>query len=67
MPATPDENRIRTEDLDSAMSDDAILLDVRDRKEIDELGGYAGAINIPLAQLAARLRELPKDKPILTA
>ena len=38
-----------------------------DPKEIDELGGYDGAINIPLPQLEKRLGELPKDKTILTA
>ena len=44
-----------------------ILLDVREPKEIEELGGYEGAINIPVTELEKRLGELPKDKTILTA
>jgi rhodanese-related sulfurtransferase len=46
---------------------DTILLDVREPKEIEELGGCEGAINIPITQLEKRLAELPKDKTILTA
>jgi rhodanese-related sulfurtransferase len=46
---------------------DTVLLDVREPKEIEELGGYEGAINIPVTQLEKRLGELPKDKTILTA
>jgi rhodanese-related sulfurtransferase len=75
-PATPDQKaatmsedkRVKMEDIDSVMSkDDTILLDVREPKEIEELGGYEGAINIPITQLENRLGELPKDKTILTA
>ena len=43
------------------------FLDVREPKEIEELGGYQGYVNIPMSQLAARLGELPRDRPILTA
>jgi len=67
-PAMPEDKRVRAESIDSVMSKgDVILLDVRDPKEIEELGGYAGAINIPVTQLEKRLGELPKDKTILTA
>jgi hypothetical protein len=37
---------------------------VRESKEIEELGGYEGAIDIPLQELEKRLGELPKDKTI---
>ena len=68
MPAMPEDRRVQVENIDTVMSKgDTILLDVRDPKEIDQLGGYEGAINIPLPELEKRLGELPKDKTILTA
>lgn len=68
MPAMSEDKRVQVENIDTVMSKgDVVLLDVRDPKEIDELGGYEGAINIPLPQLEKRLGELPKDKTILTA
>ena len=67
-PAMSEDRRVRTENIDSVMAmGDTVLLDVRDPKEIEELGGYEGAINIPVTQLEKRLGELPKDKTILTA
>ena len=42
------------------------LLDVRDPKELETLGTVKGYVNIPLNQLEARLKEVPKDKLILT-
>jgi hypothetical protein len=68
MPAMSEDKRVQAENIDTVMSKgDTILLDVRDPKEIVELGGYEGAINIPLPELEKRLGELPKDKIILTA
>jgi len=68
MPTMPEDRRVNAETIDSVMSiDDVILLDVREPKEIEELGGYEGAISIPVTQLEKRLGELPKDKTILTA
>jgi predicted sulfurtransferase len=68
MPAMAEDKRVKTENIDSVMEKgDAILLDVREPKEIEELGGYEGAVNIPVTQLEKRLGELPKDKTILTA
>jgi predicted sulfurtransferase len=68
VPPVPEDRRVKTEDIDSVMAKgDVVVLDVREPKEIDELGGYEGAINIPLPQLEKRLGELPKDKTILTA
>jgi hypothetical protein len=68
MPTVSEDKRVKTESIDSVMSTgDVVLLDVREPKEIDQLGGYEGAINIPITELEKRLGELPKDKTILTA
>ena len=68
MPTMPEDRRVKAETIDSVMSiGDVILLDVREPKEIEELGGYEAAINIPVTELEKRLGELPKDKTILTA
>ncbi len=37
------------------------FLDVREPKEIEELGTIDGYVNIPISQLEARLSEIPKD------
>ena len=37
------------------------FLDVREPKEIEELGSIEGYVNIPLSQLEARMKEIPKD------
>lgn len=68
MPTMSEDKRVKAEDIDSVMSkSNVVLLDVREPKEIEELGGFEGAINIPVTQLEKRLGELPKDKTILTA
>ena len=60
--------RVKAEDIDSVMQDKKVFfLDLREPKEIEELGSYEGYVNIPMSQLEARLGELPKDRPILTA
>ncbi|MDA0204918.1 MAG: rhodanese-like domain-containing protein [Acidobacteria bacterium] len=46
--------------------EDIYLLDVRNPDELEEHGMIAGAINIPIDQLQARLSEVPKDKEIVT-
>lgn len=43
------------------------FLDVRDPKEIEELGTLKGYVNIPLPELEKRMGEVPKDKTIITA
>jgi hypothetical protein len=66
-PMTEDK-RVTAEDIDSVMQDKKVFfLDVREPKEIEELGGYEGYVNIPMSQLEGRIGELPKDRPILTA
>ncbi|MCB9383784.1 MAG: rhodanese-like domain-containing protein [Bryobacterales bacterium] len=46
--------------------EDIYLLDVRNPDELEEHGMIAGAVNIPIDQLEARLAEVPKDKEIVT-
>ncbi len=43
--------------------DDAVLLDVRTAEEI-EIAALPGAVNIPLAELGARIGELNPQAPI---
>jgi rhodanese-related sulfurtransferase len=43
------------------------FLDVREPKEIAELGSLKGYVNIPLGELGKRMKEIPKDKTIITA
>lgn len=42
----------------------ASIVDVRTPEEFRG-GGYPGAVNIPLQVLAARLGEIPKDRPVV--
>jgi hypothetical protein len=46
---------------------EVFFLDVREPKELEELGTLEGYVNIPLGQIEARLAEIPKDKAIITA
>jgi rhodanese-related sulfurtransferase len=43
------------------------FLDVREAKEIEELGSMKGYVNIPIGELEKRMKEVPKDKTIITA
>jgi rhodanese-related sulfurtransferase len=42
------------------------FIDVREPEEIRQLGSVAGYVNIPLGQLESRLKEIPRDKLIVT-
>lgn len=46
---------------------EVFFLDVREPKELEELGTFDGYVNIPLGQIESRLKEIPKDKAIITA
>ena len=46
---------------------DIFFLDVREPKELEELGTIKGYVNIPLDQLEKRIAEVPKNKLIVTA
>jgi rhodanese-related sulfurtransferase len=44
-----------------------LFLDVREPKELEELGTIKGYVNIPLSQIESRLDEIPKNAVIVTA
>lgn len=46
---------------------EVFFLDVREPKELVELGTLEGYVNIPLGQIEGRLKEIPNDKAIITA
>ena len=48
-------------------SGDYLLLDVRRPEELEEHGTVEGYLNIPIEELADRLDEVPRDRPVLTA
>ena len=52
---------------DFLRSADVLLLDVRRPDELEEHGTVEGYLNIPIEELADRLDEVPRDRPILTA
>lgn len=55
------------EEIEKALErKDVFFLDVREPKEIAELGSVKGYVNIPLGQLENRLSEVPKDKLVIT-
>ena len=43
------------------------FLDVREPKELEELGTLAGYVNIPLGELEKRLSEIPRDALVVVA
>ena len=57
------------EDLAQLLKDqkNMFFLDVREPKEIAELGSLSGYVNIPVGELEKRMNEVPKDKTIITA
>jgi 3-mercaptopyruvate sulfurtransferase SseA len=68
MPAMEESHRVKPEDIDKALAEGKVLLlDVREPRELEELGTLPDSVNIPLGQLEKRLGELPKDRLILTA
>ncbi|MCF8777931.1 FAD-dependent oxidoreductase [Vibrio sp. IRLE0018] len=58
--ATP----IHFDEMDS-LTDNQVLLDVRNPGELENVGFIKDAINIPVDQLRHRMNELPKDKEII--
>ena len=66
--AMPQAPRMPTQDAQSLLEAGEIyFLDVREPKELEQLGTLEGYHNIPLAQLERRLPEVPQDKAIVTA
>ncbi|HEV8663394.1 MAG TPA: MBL fold metallo-hydrolase [Candidatus Methylomirabilis sp.] len=58
---------VREIDLDAleARPSDAVVLDVREPEEYAH-GHVPGAVSLPQADLASRLAEVPRDRPVLT-
>ena len=62
------DRRVEADEIDKYIQEKKVFfLDVREPKEIEELGTLEGYYNIPIGDLEKRLGELPKDKLILTA
>ncbi|MCZ2294330.1 CoA-disulfide reductase, partial [Vibrio parahaemolyticus] len=59
-----DATAIHYDEIDN-LTEDQILLDVRNPGELESVGYLEGAINIPVDQLRHRMDELPKDKEIV--
>ncbi|AXT72633.1 FAD-dependent oxidoreductase [Vibrio sp. dhg] len=59
-----DATAIHYDEMDS-LTDDQVLLDVRNPGELESVGFIKDAINIPVDQLRHRMDELPKDKEIV--
>ncbi|WP_050914264.1 FAD-dependent oxidoreductase [Vibrio campbellii] len=59
-----DATAIHFDEIDN-LSEDQVLLDVRNPGELESVGFIEGAINIPVDQLRQRMNELPKDKEIV--
>ena len=58
---------LSTEQLEKYLNDKKVFfLDVREPDEVKKLGSIEGYVNIPLGQLENRLKEVPKDKLIIT-
>ena len=65
----PKAKQLTAEDLKKLIDDKTkfFFLDVREPKEIAELGTMAGYVNIPLSQLEARVSEVPPSALVVTA
>jgi rhodanese-related sulfurtransferase len=62
------DRRVEADEIDKYIQEKKVFfLDVREPKELEELGTLEGYYNIPIGDLEKRLGELPKDKLILTA
>ena len=66
-PAADAAPRVEAADIDAALANGALLLDVRTDEELAEHGTIDGFVHIPIDELEARIGELPAGVPILTA
>ena len=69
-PAAPQPNaqKMASDDVMALLEKgDVFFLDVREPSELEELGTLEGYVNVPLGQIEKRLKEIPKDKAIITA
>jgi hypothetical protein len=66
--AQPTAPKMASDDVMALLEKGEIFfLDVREPRELEELGTFEGYVNIPLGQIEKRLAEIPKDKAIITA
>ncbi len=63
------EKELSPEELSKLLEkrENLFFLDVREPQEIAQLGSVKGYVNIPLGQLEGRLKEIPRNKLIITA
>ena len=67
-PAPPQAPRMASDEVLALLEKgDVFFLDVREPKELEELGTFEGYVNIPVRQLEKRLAEVPGDMAIITA
>src|SRR5712692_5182928 len=67
-PSEQPEKKLSADELKELLEKkDTYFLDVREPKELEELGTIKGYVNIPLDQLEKRVSEIPKGKLIITA
>ena len=67
-PAPPNAPKMASDDVMALLEKgEVFFLDVREPKELEDLGTLEGYVNIPLGQIEKRLSEIPKDKAIITA
>jgi hypothetical protein len=67
-PAQPNAPKMASDEVMALLDKgEVFFLDVREPKELEDLGTLEGYVNIPLGQIEKRLSEIPKDKAIITA
>ncbi|HET9703938.1 MAG TPA: rhodanese-like domain-containing protein [Vicinamibacterales bacterium] len=67
-PAQPTAPKMASDEVMALLDKgEVFFLDVREPKELEDLGTLEGYVNIPLGQIEKRLNEIPKDKAIITA
>ena len=49
--------------LDSG--EEFLLIDVREDEELERDGAIAGAVHIPMGELDARMKDIPRDIPLV--
>lgn len=59
-------NTIQWHEIDMLQESGALIVDVREQEEIDELGMIEGAIHMPLDTLRCSMNQLPRDRKIIT-
>ena len=66
--AQPKAEKMASDDVMALLEKgEVFFLDVREPGELEELGTLEGYVNIPLGQIEKRLKEIPKDKAVITA